>query len=247
MKLLLAILAAILAVAAMPSPARGQAINLSWDDCGANGAALRAFACDTNLGVNTLVGSFVPGAFVDSMTAMQAVIDVQVQGLNLPDWWGLRAGFCRPASLLSSFDFTSGPLHCSDYWQGGAVGAARATPAGNRLRIEVVAALPLNDSRVADLDDNTEVYAFKVSITNAKSTGDGACTGCDVGACIALNHIGVGTITEGQPLTFFLALPGNRSHVTWQCPGLVTTVGCLLDCTTPARDRTWGQVKQLYR
>ena len=247
MKLLLAILAAILAVAVMPSPARGQAINLSWDDCGANGAALRAFACDTNLGVNTLVGSFVPGAFVDSMTALQAVIDVQVLGPNLPAWWGLGAGFCRPASLLPGFDFTSGPFNCHDYWQGGAVGGGRATPAGNRLRIEVVAALPLSDSRVVDLDDNTEVYAFKVSINNAKSTGDGACTGCDVGACIVLNHVEVGTITGGQYLTFFLTLPGDRVDVTWQCPGLVTTVGCLLDCTTPARDRTWGQVKQLYR
>lgn len=247
MRFLLAILAAILAVAAFPSPARGQAINLSWDDCGANGAALRAFACDTNLGLNTLVGSFVPGAFVDSMTAMQAVIDVQVQEPNLPDWWGLGAGFCRPASLLSSFDFTSGPFSCADYWQGGALGGGRATPAFNRLRIEVAAALPLHDSRVMDLDDNTEVYAFKVNINNAKSTGDGACTGCDVGACIVINHIEVGTITEGQPLTFFLSLPGDRFYVTWQCPGFVSTVGCLLDCTTPTRNRTWGQVKQLYR
>jgi hypothetical protein len=248
MKLLIAILAAILMIAASPSPVRGQAINLSWNDCGASGVELRTFACDTNVGVHTLVGSFVPGPSVDSMTAAQAVVDVQTLGPSIPDWWGMRTGYCRPASLNASFDFTGGPFNCHDYWQGGAVGGVAAdAPAGNRVRIRVAMALPQGDSRVVDLDDDTEVYAFKVNINSAKSTGDGACAGCDVGACIAITNIQVGTITDGQPLTFFLFAPATRIHVTWQCPGFVSTVGCMLDCTTPTRNRTWGQVKQLYR
>ena len=247
MKLMIAILAAVLMVAASPLPALGQGINLSWSDCGTHGTLLRTFACNTNVGVNSLVGSFVPGAFVDSMRAAEAAIVVETPG-PVPDWWGLRTGLCRPAALIASFDFTGGPFNCHDYWQGGAAGGAAADPpVGNSIRIKLAVALPLNDSRVADLDDNVEVYAFKVNITNAKSAGDGACPGCDVGACIVLNTIQVHTLTDGQPLTFFLTSPGTRIHVTWQCKGFVTTRGCALDCTTPTRDRTWGQVKQLYR
>jgi len=248
MKLMIAILAAVLMITATPMPARGQGINLSWSDCGTHGTSLRTFACATNIGVNSLVGSFVPGAFVDSVTAGEAVIDIQTLGPSLPDWWGLRTGLCRPAALNASFDFTGGPFNCYDYWQGGAMGAAVAgPPSGNQLRIKLAMALPLNDSRVADLDDNAEVYAFRANITNVKSTGDGACPGCDVGACIVLNNIQVRTIFDGQPLSFFLGNPVTLNQVTWQCPGFVTTHGCVLDCTTPTRDRTWGQVKQLYR
>ena len=42
-------------------------VNLSWDDCGSHGASMRTFACNTNGGSHTLVGSFVAPSGIDSL------------------------------------------------------------------------------------------------------------------------------------------------------------------------------------
>ena len=88
----------------------------------------------------------------------------------------------------------------------------------------------------------TEVYSFKAIIDDAKTTGLGACGGCTGGACIVLQSIrllqpvGVGD--------FLLTNPAASQYVVWQgwsdprvqCPAV-----------TPARTRTWGAIKAIYR
>jgi len=88
MKLLLVILAAILAIALSASTVKSAGISLSWDDCGAHGVLLRTFACDTNEGSHTLVGSFVAPAGVDSMSANEIVMDLESAEHSLPGWAG---------------------------------------------------------------------------------------------------------------------------------------------------------------
>jgi hypothetical protein len=106
------------------------------------------------------------------------------------------------------------------------------------------------DPRITSIAQGTEVYSFKAVIENAKTTGLGACGGCEVGACILLNSI---KLNQAPPNNgYYISTPAQRQFVTWQCPGevVITDHGgtfCNLDCPTPARARTWGQIKQLFR
>jgi hypothetical protein len=149
--------------------------------------------------------------------------------------------------MTSSFDFTGGPFNCFDYWAGGAVGGHSAdVPVGNRVRLKATAALPAGDSRIGPIAEGTEVYTFRLTLNNAKTVGLGACGGCTQEACIVFNSMLVTQVpgTEGGNFTF--SAPGTSAHVIWQawtsgvpseqCPAL-----------TPARNRTWGEIKAIYR
>ena len=251
MKLLIAALAVILATALAPRSAHGSGINLSWDDCGANGTQIKTFACDTNVGLHTMVGSFVAPLGIEAMSANEIVLDLQSTAAAIPAWWQMRTGLCRPQSALSgNWDFTGGPFSCYDYWQGGAIGAiVMDPPVGNFTRIKGVFALPAGDPRIGYVDERWEVYSFKLRVTNLKTTGAGACIGCEAGACIVLRSI---RLNQPAPLsTFEIANPQQRAFVSWQCESFLDhdrVPNCLFPgCPTPARTQTWGQIKQLYR
>jgi len=230
--------------------ASAAGINLSWNDCGAFGAARQTFACDTNAGPHVLVGSFVAPAGIDSMSGHEVVIDVQSACPVLPEWWKMRAGFCRAGALGYSFDFTGGTYNCYDYWQGGALGLmAMDAPAGNRARIKAVIALPAGDGLIGPIAEGTEVYSLKAIINSTKTVGLGACEGCQIGTCIIINSINV---YQGPALRFRLTNPDLRQIVTWQSAqfwygDFGGPDACVDDCPVPARARTWGQIKSLYR
>ena len=236
--------AALLAVTAGLAVAGPGGLNLGWSDCEGLPASMdRAFACNTNSGTNTLVGSFVAPSCVNAMSANEIVMDVQSLGVSLPLWWQMRSGLCRPTSLGSSFDFTAGPFTCFDYWMGGAIGAlSMDPPVGNRTRIKGVFALPAGDSRITSVGEGTEVYSFKANINNAKTAGLGACSGCGVGVCIVLNSIKLNQPVSEPCGGKFISAPAARSFATWQG-------GIGGDCylATPAKNATWGSVKALYR
>lgn len=237
--------AALLAMSALP--ARASGINLGWDDCpgGAAYSAIKTFACDTNAGIHTLVGSFIAPAGVEMMSANEVIIDMATAGAALPDWWKLGTGRCRPTSLSLNVDFQTGPFTCYDYWQGGAIGGISQDPAiGNRVRIKSVLALPAGDPRITSVAEGVHVYSFKVNLNSAKTTGLGSCAGCNVEACIVLLSI---RLNQPPPLnSIFLSSPATAQHVTWQgwsnpnpifaCPYI-----------TPAKRQTWGSIKALYR
>jgi hypothetical protein len=225
-------------------PAAGG-INLGWDDCGGQPPSLnKTFACDTNAGFNTLVGSFNAPCCVTQMSANEVVIDVQTPGVTLTPWWAMRTGQCRASvSLSGNWDFSAGPFTCVDYWQGGAIGAlSMDSPIGNRARIKGVFALPSGDPRITGILEGTEVYSFKLNIGHQKTTGLGACAGCATGACIVLQSIKinqpVGTPGGGK----YLGNPAHRAYALWQG-------GIGGDCyaATPVQNVTWGKIKAQYR
>ena len=252
MKAFLAAFVAALAIALTSARAMGAGVNLSWNDCGAHGDQLQTFACDTNVGTHTIVGSFVAPAGIVAVSANEVIMDLTSGEAALPGWWQLRTGLCRPASLSGNWDFTGGPFSCYDYWQGGAIGGiAMDPPQANRARIKMVFALPAGDARITSIAEGADVYSFKAVINNAKTTGVGACGGCNAGACIVLNQIKLNQPLPNGPI--FITNPAERNFVTWQCPGTMVIIDpgigtvCQLDCPTPARAKTWGQIKQLYR
>jgi len=241
MKKSLILTGAMLALSASFAAAEG--INLSFNDCGLNGTRFATFNCLSNTGTPfTAIGSFIPPPAIAEFLGINAQVDVTTAAA-LPDWWKHGATSCRSTSGMSvSFDFTSGPFSCTDFFSGQAAGgflyeAGFATP--NRARIRLTCAVPF-DNR-GPVDENLEYYAFKLNLQRAKSTGTGSCAGCEQQACIVLNEIQLFQPPEAgnDPI---ITSAAEANHVTWQSS---TVPGC--PESTPARNSSWGQVKSLYR
>jgi hypothetical protein len=79
-----------------------------------------------------------------------------------------------------------------------------------------------------------------VSIARTKTVGTGSCTGCSVGACFVLNECKVQQPREYFK-DYFIVDPATSNFVTWQAGGPICPQA------TPAHNRTWGSVKNLYR
>jgi hypothetical protein len=92
------------------------------------------------------------------------------------------------------------------------------------------------------MDLGVEYYMFEMSINNAKSVNS-SCVGCLVPVCLYFNSLECDQPDNHVPLVpVFTAAPsGGRQFVTWQG-------GAGANCASvPTRNRTWGQVKSLYR
>jgi len=234
---------AALALLVLAGPASAQSgVNLSWNDCGSAGTMLRTFACNTNTGDHTMVASFACTG-VTQLTALAGVIDLCSMDPVLPAWWQMRRpDSCRPNAISASFDFTGGAYNgCTDYWQGQATGTMTYTYGQswgfNGARIVASATIP--QEAATALENGVEYYAFRITIRNDATVGDGACARCQANVCIILNSVelyqptGVGN--------FFISGPLTRDYMHWQ--------GQVVDCpfVVPARNRSWGQIKSLYR
>ena len=227
------------------SAASASGINLSWTNCGTFGVQNVTFACAVNSGSSQMFASFDPPAGVTAMGGMSAQIDITTDQANLPDWWKHGTGQCRgTAALPVSFDFTSGPPDCADYWLGQAAGGTAydvgfGSPSRARFRVQAAIAAGTE----LPVDAGTEYYAFKATLQRTKSTGTGSCAGCLNSACIVLNEI---QLFQPLELQFdpIITNPRERQFITWQNPATGPS-GCPL--STPTKSKTWGQVKSLYR
>ncbi len=254
MRKVLILCASLLTLGAASAWAAG--VNLGWNDCpaGATYSNTRTFACSSNSGTNVLVGSFVAPASVDSVIANEVVIDIQTQNATLTPWWSLRAPAptgCRNASMTQSGDFTTSSGACFDYWMGGASGGVSMDAPGatqgrgpNQPRIKVLEGVPTGSPLIVPIAENTEVYSFKVTINNAKTVGTGSCSGCTDQACIVLNMI---KLNQALPLpAIAITSAALNQFVTWQgWTNSDPTQAC--PATTPAKQKTWGSIKALYR
>lgn len=209
--------------------------NLGWHGTGPHGLMDEEFSCDTNEGSRSLVGSFVAPAGIDSLISLTAYVDFCIGGPPLPSWWLLNG--CRAGALSASIDFEDQEDFFNDYWQG------RGTPSvtfetlyeGMTGRITVTVSLPADEA--GPLAEGEQYYAFRILIDNRNTTGEGACAGCLIPACIVLNGIRLDTPTN----QVFLYGPDFTNSVTWQ--------GGLFGCPfiVPVVPTTWSSVKALYR
>ncbi|MBI5170948.1 MAG: hypothetical protein HZA61_15770 [Candidatus Eisenbacteria bacterium] len=245
MKKTLLLSAALLALSASLASAAG--INFGWNDCGGGPSSLnKTFACNSNtLSGAVLVGSYIPPAGSSAITGEEIVIDLVSSSASLPAWWQFKnAGSCRQTALSTSADFTSGPFTCADYWTGLAAGGATAyiTPyaaSPNRARLLIIYATAIANAQ--PVDANLEYYAFKATMSGAKTVGAGACAGCADPVCLVLNEI---KLTQPAGVgDYRIQAPAQRNYATWQ--GGVVGGGC--PAVVPTQNRTWGSVKALYR
>jgi hypothetical protein len=226
-------------------------INLSWNDCGSFGGQDRTIACTTNSGASIIVASLVASAGLDSVAAVVGVIDLTSALDPLPSWWDMtNSTGCRPTSASALFSGFPASGNCVDYWSGQALGgydytiattdnSASASPT-NHARFRCVGAEAFTSTAVMDL--GVEYYMFEMSVNNAKTVGATGCAGCLVPVCVYFNSLECDQPDTHAVVPVFTTAPtGGRQFVTWQG-------GAGANCASvPTRNKTWGQVKSLYR
>lgn len=236
--------------------ASAAGINMSWQDCGTGGTANRTFACNTNAGVaNDLWLSFdpphcadpgCPGGALPAVVGVNTSIDLQSLSPNLTAWWQFKnTATCRLASLLAPGALVSVSGTCADTWQSGdAPGiAAYLTSANSGLgpnRARILGSNAVGSALAAQTAPGTEYYAMTVRINNAKTVGT-ACPGCNDPVSMTLNEVLIGQQPGTPGESPLVTTARDNNCVSWQ--GGIPN-GCL---ATPTRNRTWGQVKSLYR
>ena len=252
-------LAAFVALGFSPVPGRADpVVHLAWDDCGSAGLVTRTFACNTNVGVEPLVLSFVPPAGITAFSAVEAILQVVWTGwgnVPLPAWWELRTG-CRAGSLSGPVSF---PETCANPWlDGGAGGVSMSSSTPGRIM--AVTALPAGHE--LPLDPAVEYYSMRFVFNHARSTGDGACDACSAPVGIYVSSLRLNQRPSGVN-DYTYALPvgpsGMTAYVNWQCEGHPVLsldhggrpeFSGLWDfgkCPTATHSPTWGRIKALYR
>lgn len=236
---------ALLAALALPAAAHAAGVNLEWDACGAGATSNKVFACDTNAGADTLHCSFVAPAGITHLTAIELVVDLLIASNDIPDWWQLfNAGTCRRAAVAIDTNAPGGAeATCADPWNGlgsARLGAYWTTPAIrsglSKARLVGVGFMPLGAS--AELETDREYHAFRVVLSHGSTTGAGACNGCNVPVCLALGLKLVQPVGVGD---YYLGNPNRNNTVTWQGGSFAG------GCTVATRNRTWGQIKSIWR
>lgn len=252
---LLALLAALLPASSAHAYRYGPyGCNLRWDHCyGDGGVQNKTFACDTNSGSETLVASFVPAWDIVNVVGIEIEMDLASASATLPAWWStFSAGTCRPTALAAS-PAPVDPLvtNCPDWGQGVQSGGIAAYQVGiygaNFARIKLGWAVP--QDVVLSLAGRQEDFAYRLTISHVHTVGSGACADCTTPVCILLASVNM--VTPIQANTRWLTGPANQvdsDFATWQGGGVpATRLGTGCPAATPTRQRTWGEVKSLYR
>lgn len=220
-----------------------ESLSLTWGDCVSSAAATAnvSSACDTELGERSLYAAFTLAYPLDSVVALEVVIDIQTSGAALPPWWEFTATGCRPGGLLASTSFPTGSP-CTNFWQGKAsqvLSYYPGEPRGGAGQARVKIALAVLPDQYRRLEASVVYDAVRLKLQNQ---GTATCTGCATAACLVLNSILVGRLPGAPGGDVLLQNPGAnpRNHATWQ--------GGSGNCdAVPIRTSTWGQIKSLYR
>jgi hypothetical protein len=246
-----------LAVFSCASAAAAAGLNLAWDKClGEGGASAKTFACNTNTGYADIVGSFIPALPHPKFVGIEVKLDFQSMSQTLPAWWQFHnVGTCRESNFEVSFSFREQPrLNCEDPFDGGAYGGVGcyATPdhplsifdgGSNNSRLVLGAAVMY----AKNLSGGAEYYAFRLRIQYESSTGGGACEGCATPVCLSLAEVAVFDEGITDPETGQTREP-EPERITQQAQNLmITWQDSSGSCQPKVRNKTWGQLKSLYR
>ncbi|MBI1799922.1 MAG: hypothetical protein HYR73_09605 [Candidatus Eisenbacteria bacterium] len=247
-----AVLFMLVSLFATDSWAAGPGINLSWTDCGSFGASNINNLCTSNgpAPTGTLITSFISPDSLPALLGCAGVIDITSSTGLMPSWWDLGPGGCRDGKISFSADFTLGPFSCVDVWAGLATGGLNYQYPFDSTNYQTLAtALAVNHARVRTLqavgtpvpvDSLTEYYAFKVTVSKALSTGGGSCAGCLIPMCLVFNSISLSQPAPTPDVILSTPIAAGSNQVTYQGAGA--------DCNAvPVRQKTWGEIKSLYR
>ncbi len=241
-----------LALTLSASTALAGGFNITWGEgCYTEAPMpLATFACDTNAGHVDAVVSFA----LDAPMPFQGV-GVYMWGMSpttaLPDWWQLvNPGSCRSTSLTFSTDFSATPkIACQDPWQGPTTTSAIywtrlflpsfpiIPPDPNHLVLRFGAFY--SDGRTSPLASGQEWYGMRFRLDYQKTVGAEACAGCSTPVSLTVSSVNVYYSASDR---WLLQYPIANGTLCWQ-----GTPGRYCFDPTPVANRTWGQLKSLYR
>lgn len=226
--------------------AQTSGLSLGWQDCRTPdgiGSGNQSFGCGVTFAEFPLFPTVRLAASVDSVVAVELVLDAGVAGESLPPWWDMGPGGCRstPAAWVAGLATTSS---CLDPWSGNATAASagwQGLPgllglARGRLRV-VVAALP---GQTITLPADLPLGLARVAL---RTDNPLACSGCTTPACLVFNSVVIRRLPGSVPEDVFVSAEeiAGSARVQWQG-------GAGVDCqAVPARRSTWSAVKSLYR
>ncbi len=231
------------------TPARAQ-VSFNIRDCspyttgaGYNNVATNTCLTNTGIAFEAWCSMIMPAVTRVGFIDAQAVINAKTSQSTMPDWW--RQDTCRPAGFLVQADAGMGGS-CPTLWDlvpgtGVILNTIYPTWGPNAIRYLLTQVLASADAYDLVGDGITEQSVFKFTVTKAQSVGSGACAGCLYGTCLQLSEIDLHTLTDTPDTYLRLTgpLPGATDYITYNAGA-----PCL---PTPARNRTWGAVKALYR
>jgi hypothetical protein len=180
-----------------------------------------------------------------AFVGIQAVIDIQTSSPLLPDFWRRGLLECADGNVVFPGSLSGlGNATCVNLWAGGNTGGGYDYTSGfggpGRARLRVVFARDFPTSTTYGqhyLGASVELETFK-----DVEQGSGVCAGCQVPACLVLNSIELFQVAGSAPVDqYTMSNPNIRNWITWQGgdPSCVAA--------TPAKNKTWGSVKSLYR
>ena len=237
------------ALAAMLAHARlafaGQ-FNFYWNDCmgsvAEDGSEIATpmnvrFNCTASTAIKAAVGSFILWVPMTDFASIEVVIELQAEAETLPPWWDFDPdpGACHDASLFMTFDFSilSNSACIDPFGRPAMGGLASYTPFRNRARITGVAAI---DPRFpGSLAAGVWYYGFRLALKTDKASDPGSCEGCATPVALLLTYLKAAGVAAGswQDCSEW----ATNGCITWNSPG----------CYVATKNRTWGQVKGLYR
>ena len=244
MKKTLLITGVLLALTATVASAAG--INLYWNDCSVAGVTNKTFNCASNAGSNTMTVSFDPPPGLSSVNGLDMIIDIQSTSNPMTQWWFFKnTGTCRLASLGANTVFSS--ANCTEPWASagsGNISAYLNNFGGDPKRARLAGTVSVGGPLAGPVSPGTEYYALNITINNAKTVGTGACAGCADPTCLVLNDLLISQPAGTQGGSPKVTNPLTSNFITWQ-GGAIGGSGC--PGATPTVNRTWGQVKSIYR
>lgn len=222
--------------------AQGQ-LAMRWTVCSPDGPANTTTSCQSDVETRDLVLSFVPDARVTDVVGWRLVLDYVSDAPVLPAWWQVQGGGCRDGQIAAIAPTTQAG-GCEDPWSASGSSIVQSVfyprPGGDgaQLRLVAVAGVPAVDAFA--LEAGTPYLATVLQVHFAH-TVTGTCPGCSTPVCFVFNSAelvrlqGAGGIDPGP-----LVDPSpDGNQCTWMGGASCTPV--------PARGRTWGQLKALYR
>ncbi len=231
------------------SAAFADEVQLSWNNCVADGGPSNlTFACTSNTGNRSIVAAAKLTTDLLSVLSDEVVIDLVAQTAGtLPDWWSLRdnvpLGYvsCRNGSLSIAAQDGAG---CPDIFAlQGSMNIAAFQPdkviAGS-ARILSVNAVPSTSPVDLVVADNPAEGVWAIgrwTISSIRTVGAPSCAGCLTPVCIVFNSVNITVVGNTNNR---LISGGANDRITFQGAGA--------DCNSvPVKNVTWGRVKSLYR
>jgi hypothetical protein len=227
MKKSLLLTGVLLALTASMASAQGG-ISLAWNTCLPNGGAInRAAVCDES-GVNSdLHATFRPGGDYPNFTSLDATLTVTAPDGSLPDYWRFDQG-CRGSSIVVATGAGANAANCPSPWTGQTLALTpnyTVTPSSITIRFAI------GSTSTTNLTDRP-YHAFRIRLDDTGAGG--GCPGCNEPVCIQLNQI----TTETEPPTAPRTLTSPDAVVSWN------GANCMI---TPTQNKSWGQIKALFR